>query len=613
VPTRPIARLVLAAIFVAHVVASTFAIAPASLRTGEPFYTDDHALHFARAAVIADQLPRTGRLWAYDPGTLAGYPLGATVFDLDNAGTAVAMALLPLPRPLAYKLVVLMGLLAAPLVMFAAARRFGCDDAEALGAAAAATVVGATAFTLRLGMFANFTVAYLAVLVVALAAAHLRAPTRRSFLALVAAGTVGLLVHVFLGVLVLLPCALLVAGEAWGAPRRTCGQAAAVTAALVVLASPWLVPTLRFAPLLGWDYPHHFFQTGPLATAWRPLTVLGGWPIFLLAAGGIGIGIWARRAPKAVVVAYGTWVLALLACTLQGSRLPFIWRLEPLHMMVPLSFALCPLAATGLVAVLRALPAPRLVAVAPLAFLPHLIVTLVRLAPLPPVSAALPPEGQAFVAWLRDVSDPGARLLVEDRRHLERPRLDRDVPDHPYFGSHLPALLPALTGRQVLGGPYPEMPIRPHRADLTSGVLLGTPLADWSTERLAAALARYNVGTVVVWSSPARARLAAAPEVVTAAGEQGVFHAFRTRQAPSFLLQGTGTVRARPNALEVADASPGGVVLKYHWYPGLCSDPPLAVRPYDAPDLAMPFIAVDNADTRAFTIRPARDWLGRCR
>jgi hypothetical protein len=72
-------------------------------------------------------------------------------------------------------------------------------------------------------------------------------------------------------------------------------------------------------------------------------------------------------------------------------------------------------------------------------------------------------------------------------------------------------------------------------------------------------------------------------------------------------------VRARPNAIEVTGASPGGVVLKYHWYPGLCSDPPLPVRPHDAPDLAMPFVAVDNGDVREFTIRPARDWLGRCR
>src|SRR6185295_17335988 len=47
VPTRPIARLVLGAIFLAHVAASTFAIDPGGLLTVEPFYTDDYPLHFA--------------------------------------------------------------------------------------------------------------------------------------------------------------------------------------------------------------------------------------------------------------------------------------------------------------------------------------------------------------------------------------------------------------------------------------------------------------------------------------------------------------------------------------------------------------------------------------
>ena len=153
------------------------------------------------------------------------------------------------------------------------------------------------------------------------------------------------------------------------------------------------------------------------------------------------------------------------------------------------------------------------------------------------------------------------------------------------------------------------MPIRPHRADLSSGIFLGSSLSEWPAERLAAALARYNVGTIVVWSSVARERLAAASNVVTPAGRQGIFHAYRTRVPPSFLMVGSGTVRARPNSIAVTDASAGGVVLRYHWYPGLCSDPPLPVRPHDAPDLAMPFIAVDNGDVGAFTIRPC-GWRG---
>ena len=609
-PTRPIARRVLAAIFLAHVVASAFVIDPAALPTDEPFYTDDYPLHYARAAILAEELPRTWRLWAYDPGTLAGYPLGATVFDLDNVGTPVVMALLPLSPARAFKALVVLCLLAAPLVMWSATRRLGGDEQEALAAAAAATVVAAAALTFRLGMFADLAVGYLAVLVVALAAEHLRAPTARSFLLLVAVASFGLLLHVLLGVLVLRPCTILAGFAMARAPGRTLAQVALLTVTLLVLAAPWLVPFLRLAPDLGWQYPNRFFQTGPLTGAWRPLAMLWGWPLFLLAASAIGLWSWRRRVSAALLVAYGVWVLVLLVSAVQGSSLPVVASLQPLRLMLPLSFALCPLAGAGVVAVLRGAGVPQL---APLAFVPYLLVTLARLAPLPALHASLPPESHAFVAWLRELTDPASRFVVEDRLHLERPPLDRDVPDHPYFGGHLPALLPALTGREAFGGPYPEMPIRVHRADLVSGALFGTPLADWPDDRLAAALARYNVGTIVVWSSAARERLAAAPEVVTPAGQLGYFHAFRTRQAPSWLLAGSGSVRARPNAIEVSDASPGGVVLKYHWYPGLCSDPPLPVRPHEAPDLAAPFIAVDNGDVRTFTIRPTRDWCGHCR
>ena len=142
-PTRPIARRVLAAIFLAHVVASAFVIDPAALPTDEPFYTDDYPLHYARAAILAEELPRTWRLWAYDPGTLAGYPLGATVFDLDNVGTPVVMALLPLSPARAFKVFVVLCLLCAPLVIWCATRRLGGDEHDAVAAAAAATVVAA--------------------------------------------------------------------------------------------------------------------------------------------------------------------------------------------------------------------------------------------------------------------------------------------------------------------------------------------------------------------------------------------------------------------------------------------------------------------------------------
>jgi hypothetical protein len=617
---RALAGLGLAAILGVHLWATSRVIPPTALRGPEPFYADDFALHAARATIVAQEIPRTGRLWVYDPSIMAGYPLGATVFDLDNVGTALAMAALrPLGPGVAFKVIVWLCLALAPLVIWAAARRLGATAAEAAAGAAAATVVAATAITFRLGMFANFLGCHLAVLVVALAADHLARPRLGSFVALVVVAAAGMLMHVFLAIVVLLPCGLLVLGEARARPGRTLVQAIAVALALAVLAAPWLVPFLRYAPVVGWDYPHHFFQTGPLGGVWQTLTVLDGWHLVLLALGTIGFAVWTRRVRGPLAVAYGAWVIVLLAASLQGSRIPFVGRFEPAHLVLPLAFALAPLAGIGAVAVVRGalglagIASPDAVAVlATLAFAPHFLLALRATAALPPLAASLPPDGRAFLAWLREHTDPTARILIEDRLHLERPRRERDVPDHPYFGGHLPAMLPQLLGRETIGGPYPEMPIRPHRADLASARFFGEDLASWSPERFAAQLDRYDVGWTVVWSTAARTYLEAIPAVVEPAGEAGPFHLFRTRRRGSFFLRGSGLIDARYDVIEVRNASPGGVVLKYHWYPGFCSDPPLPVGPYDDPDLAAPFIHVENGDVRDFVLRPARNWRGGC-
>jgi len=613
-----LAGWMLALILIVHLAATTRIVAPASLFGPEPFYTDDYVLHFARAELVAEELRRTGRLWLYDPTIMAGYPLGATVFDLDNVGTAVIMALLPLEPARAFKLIVWACLALAPLACWTAARTLGLASDEALAAAAAAVVVGATTITFRLGMYADFAGCWLAVLVVALTHRHLARPSAGSFATLVAVGAGSLWLHALVGVLVLVPCLLVVMLAARAEPRRTLSQAMLVAAAIVLLCTPWLVPFLRFAPTLGSDYPSPFFQTGSLASAWKLLAGGGGWQVFFLALGGLGVVVLGSRGEWRLALPLGLWALLLLLAAVQGSRLTIVARLQPLRLLVPLAFVLCPLAGIGAAAVvrgtLRRLGAAQTTAVAltPLLFAPHLLIGLRAFAPVPPIAAELPSDATELVAWLRATTDPGSRILVEDRLHVERPRRDIDVPDHPWFGSHLPALLPRLLDRELIGGPYPEMPIRPHLADLASGIFFGQPIETWPSERFAAQLTRYNIGTIVAWSSATRAYLAAHPDVVEAAGARGIFHVFRSRQPRSAFIVGTGVVRARPNALEVEAVSPGRVVLAYHWYPGMCSDPPLPVGPYDAPGLAMPFIAVDHGDERRFVVRPTRDWRGRC-
>jgi hypothetical protein len=585
---------------------------------GDPFYQDDFALHFGRASILASELYEAGRLWAYDPSVMAGYPLGATVFDLDNVGTAVLMALLPMSPAVAFNLVVWACLAFAPLVIWIATRLLGCTRDEATAAMAAGTIIAASTITFRLGMFADFAGTYLVVLVVALAARHLARPRLGSFLALVTVGSFGLLLHVLVGVMALVPCGILAVGAIRRDPRRMILQVLGVTLTLIVLSLPWLLPFLRYAPVLGVDYPSPFFQTGTLADAWTALTELSGWVLLLLALAPIGFASWTRRVPRLLVVAYAVWVLLLLVAGLQGSRLSILSRLQPARLLLPLSFALCPLAGVAAVAiaarVLRAVGGSErwIALLATLMFLPHLIVALQLVAPMGPIRATLPPKGRDFVSWVGAHSDPTARLMIEDRLHREQPPRDTDVPGHPYFGGHLLALLPQLTGWDQIGGPYAEMPITPHKADFSSGAFFGRPLAEWSPADFAAQLDRYNIGWIIAWSSAALAFLDAHPGIVEPVDRLDRFRSFRVRDRSSYLLVGSGTARATYNRIDVTDAGAPEVILKYHWYPGLCSDPPLPVRPHTAPGLAVPFIAVDNGTTRAFTLRPSGDWLGRC-
>ena len=105
---------------------------------------------------------------------------------------------------------------------------------------------------------------------------------------------------------------------------------------------------------------------------------------------------------------------------------------------------------------------------------------------------------------------------------------------------------------------------RPHLADLSSDVFFGEPIETWPSERFAAQLTRYNIGTIAVWSAAARAYLTAHDDVVEAVGARGIFHVFKSRQPRSAFVVGAGRVRARPNALEVEADSPGRSVLAAH-------------------------------------------------
>lgn len=138
---KRLARLAFPAALVAVVgvhLALTFYFEPFDLIfSDEPNSWLDYDTHIEQTWRVTEALDGWGKSWAYDPQLLAGYPNG-TIFDADNKGWELwtfALWKLGLSRGMAFNLFILLGHLAVPWFLFAAARLFGLDKWSALIAA----------------------------------------------------------------------------------------------------------------------------------------------------------------------------------------------------------------------------------------------------------------------------------------------------------------------------------------------------------------------------------------------------------------------------------------------------------------------------------------------
>jgi hypothetical protein len=168
------------------------------------------------------------------------------------------------------------------------------------------------------------------------------------------------------------------------------------------------------------------------------------------------------------------------------------------------------------------------------------------------------------------------------------------------------ALLPLFVDREFLGYTG-NAPFMAHRyAGFDGGVLFGKSLAGLSDAQFSAMLSRYAISWVVACSGDALAgvrRFAAVVDEVEAAADCRIFRV-RDPQRSRF-VEGGGEARASLDRIDVRHAAGDRVVLKYHWMPGLRTEPPLPVEESRQPGAAVGFIAIRPGSTADFTIRPA--------
>ncbi len=184
-----------------------------------------------------------------------------------------------------------------------------------------------------------------------------------------------------------------------------------------------------------------------------------------------------------------------------------------------------------------------------------------------------PEQGEELTSWIA-ASNPDSRLLVESGWSVQDDRLLL-----PYFGSDVGLLWAVENGRELIGASPTERFSIYRFADFANGVAFGQSAGEWSPEEFRRQLEIYNVGGAMLWSDRAKQFFASLPEAHLLA-QSRPFELYGISGTRSFLFEGrAASVHAYEDCIQLKEAQPGQLVLKYHYFRTLRATPALALIP----------------------------------
>jgi hypothetical protein len=552
-----------------------------ALLDDRPVLSGRHPLHLYHGYLGARALRERGSPSCYDPAFHAGYPK-TPVFDSGSRPAELALALAGgRYSPAAYKLAHALLCLAAPGLLFAAARGVGLGRGPACLACALGLLVW-WGQPCRDALEAGEVDLLLATLLVLAQAGLLlyyhHSPGPLGLLGVVATAFLGWFAHPLL--LLLLSPLFLIYYLSVGTRHRLAWHASLWGGLVLAVAANafWLVDWVSYwwirVPLQV-DVPvltHRTFRTLWEAPLWGG-PVDRGLACFLAGAGGAGVLLFNENSRRAAARLLGLAWAGFLGLAVLGIAWEPAGRLGVARLLVPaLLFAAVPAAhavegAVGLAA--RGCRTRWASLALPLAALGGLWLACPgplaewsgRLWRPTPLALGLGPEREALVEAVREHTDDTARVLWQDRP-----------------GAHWTALLPLLTGRSFIGGLGPDAGIEHAACGLVEETLAGRPAAHWSDAELRDYCERYNVGWVVCWPGEAQRRLAAWAAVTPLPLPGGDGACLLTVPRPhSYTLRGAAQwLAADAHRVVLADVVPqrsglgdGQVWLSLHYHAGM--------------------------------------------
>lgn len=606
------ALLICAGISLLHLIGLAFLFTPISgLFDSHPLIDQDWGLHFFHLNSLTAFWRQDRALWGYNPFFMAGYPsntiqdLSIKLFELAALGLS-SIALSPIES---FKICAFLATASLPWMIYFAARNFFTGSESGYLVAMLAAFLGTVYWWNSLpremfyyGMIGFPVACYLSILGISLC--YRLAQRREKFGAphlgwlLFCAAILPL--HVQFVVIILPPLiALFVTRPALLTPRLL-GWLAGGAALAFVINLAWLAPAFAHR---GDDASRAITEQLPLFVSADPLAFVKdylstanywsfrqaawekGFRLALLICGVWGIRNLLRGEKRELGVMLAAGVATLFAISYFGSLVPFINPWQPLRFKVPLDLLLI---AGALHAVVEWLGAPKATRTPfiPLVVGLGLATFLINVAHTETAGrlrlrSHFIPELGAIVEWIKSATPDDARVLFEE---------SGDESGFVYDRSYFSSFLPALTGRQMIGGPINLYNDRHHFAEFHSGRMFKRTASTLSAEALKNYLNLYNIGAIVTFDPPTVELLRSLPGLVTVEKRIGPIYLMRVNQPLAWFVKGEGKVKVDFNRLELSDLKGKEVVLKYHWVNGLAAEPPVKIAAVHLADDPIPFI-----------------------
>lgn len=607
-------RALVACLFVVHLLATFVFFPPADIVNERPVVTLDHAFHYYQAWRAREIFFHSGRLHAYDPNFMAGFP--SALFDLDVKSLEAFSALFPQWQvPRATKIYILACYLSMVFTVYAGCRLLRLTERDSVLAVALLLVFWhwgrpyASHFRYA-GMFDFVLVSHLSILVAGLLRRFLAGKGALWWLIL---GPLAYFIHPTAVVILSVPYACVIFCARRSVTPRILLFFLLWCLVVVAVNSVWIIPLLEYASFK--TATKAYFQTagiGELARVlWRP----GCLPAIALVALAVP-GAWrlARRGNGSEAWTIGLSVVFLLIVAAYGVSLPGIEHIEPGRFLLTAIFFCAPLSGVAAASLLDAWSrvshrAPRAKALAPAALV-ALFSCPIALSFLSAgtgyrhrLRTSFTPEVRDFVDAVRRHTDDSGRLMIEDG------------PAALYGESHLPGVLPAYTGVEQIGGPYPFTFIQHHFATFQSDRTMGRPLRDISPGEFQDYADLYNVrwiATATVEADEFVRRIGSAAADTTGGfvrsplvelWRSGRYSLWRLEGIRSFTGYADDRVDATFNRIriELADDREA-FLLRYHWDRGIHVSSPAAVTPVYRLGDPVPFIWVETNGARSIEI-----------